>query len=128
MGEKKASLKSERVRGRVSDNLSSVALTNTPDKWLPKYAQKHPVRHIELQLIEARKKVEKLEKMKERRDSLHDEEEQKSSMLNENTIIRKELKVLNEGLSQLIELMHDLRLKKKERREIPVEDRKKARE
>ena len=84
--------------------------------------------HIELQLIEARKKVERLEKMKERRNSLHDEEEQKSSMLNENTIMRKELKVLNEGLSQLIELMHDLRLKKKERREIPVEDRKKARE
>lgn len=42
--------------------------------------------------------------------------------------MRKELKTLNDGLSQLIELMRDLKLKKKERREVPIEERKKARE
>ena len=128
VGEKKASVKSDRLRSYVSDTTGGMTLNNTPDKWLPKYAQKHPFKHIEVQLIEARKKVDRLERLKEKRAEIEDEEEQRNALLQENTLMRKELKTLNDGLSQLIELMRDLKLKKKERREVPVEDRKKARE
>ena len=74
-------MKSERVRSYVSDITGTKTLNNTPDTWLPKYAQKHPFKHIELQLIEARKKVDRLERLKEKRSELEDEEEQRNSLL-----------------------------------------------
>ena len=96
-------------------------LNSNADKYIQKFAEKHPLKAMEKAVLDARRTLDKMKGAEETVESIEEEEQKMIFVDNQNKKLRKELKKMNDNLNNLLDYIKDLNLKKKKKQDKPID-------
>ena len=112
----------------ISEDRFSIATSNA-ERYLLRAGEKHPYRHMENAVIDARRKLDRMKGTGNALSVIADEEKQLQLLENENATVRNELKSLNEHLTRMLEHVKDQNIAKgRKKSERPTSQRLRARD